>query len=82
MRNSVLNNAENPLNTCQNKGIYKHYISKYKQINSKYIIIWLGTFKYNCTRVQLSNEGGRQLHKIKRSRDKTKIGKEVKSDKE
>ena len=76
MHNSVLSNAENPLNTCQNKGIYKH------SINSKYIIIWLGTFKYNWTRVQLSNEGGRQLHKIKQSRGKTKIGKEIKSDKE
>ena len=46
-------------------------------INPKYIkqwilghfktYIWLGTFRYNCTWVQL----------IKRSRDKTKIDKEI-----
>ena len=41
--------------------------------------IWLGTFRYNCTRCQLNNEGGGggELHEIKWSRDKTKIGKEI-----
>ena len=28
--------------------------------------IWLGTFRYNCTRGELNNEGGGELHEIKR----------------
>ena len=35
----------------------------------------LGTFRYNCARGQLNNEGGGKLYEIKRSRDKTGIGK-------
>ena len=37
--------------------------------------IWLGTFRYNCTQGQLNNEGGGELNEIKRSPDKTEIGK-------
>ena len=69
-----------PLNTCQNKYIYKH------SINPKYIkqwiichfktSIWLGTFRYNCTRSQLNNKGGGELYQIKRSRGKTEIDKD------
>ena len=40
-------------------------------------IYWLGTFRYNCTRGQLNNEEGGELLEIKRSRDKTEIGKEI-----
>ena len=39
--------------------------------------ICLVTFIYNCTRGQLNNEGGGELHEIKWSRDKSKIGKEI-----
>ena len=39
--------------------------------------IRLGTFRYNCTRAQLNNKRGGGLHEIKRSRDKTEIGKEI-----
>ena len=39
--------------------------------------IWLGTFRYNCTRGQLNNEGGGELNEIKRSPDKTEIGKGI-----
>ena len=38
---------------------------------------WLGTFRYNCIRGQLNNEGGGELHEIKQSRDKTEICKEI-----
>ena len=38
---------------------------------------WLETFRYNCTRGQINNEGGVELHEIKRSWDKTKIDKEI-----
>ena len=37
----------------------------------------MGTFRYNCTGGQLSNERGEELHEIKRRRDKTEIGKEM-----
>ena len=33
--------------------------------------------RYNCARCQLNNEGGGDLHEIKRRRDKTEIGKEI-----
>ena len=33
--------------------------------------------RYNCARGQWNNEGDGELHEIKRSRDKTKIGKEI-----
>ena len=33
-------------------------------------------FRCNCARGQLNNEGGGDLHEIKRSQDKTEIGKE------
>ena len=39
--------------------------------------MWLGTFRYNCTRGQLNNKGGEELHEIKQSQDKTEIGKEI-----
>ena len=39
--------------------------------------IWLGTFRYNCTRGQLNNKGGEELHEINQSQDKTEIGKEI-----
>ena len=39
--------------------------------------IWLGTFRYKCTRDQWNNEGRGELHETKRSRDKTVIGKEI-----
>ena len=39
--------------------------------------IWSGTFRYNCTRGQLSNEGGGELHEVKQNRDKMEIGKEI-----
>ena len=32
-------------------------------------------FRYNCARGQLNNEGRGELHEIKRSQDKTEIGK-------
>ena len=38
---------------------------------------YLGTFSYYCTWGRLNNGGGGELHKIKRSRDKTEIGKEL-----
>ena len=41
--------------------------------------ILLKIFRYNCTRGQLNNKGGGQLNEIKQSRDKTEIGKEIKS---
>ena len=63
------------------KCLYKH------SINAKYIkqwlifhfkrYIWLETFRYNCTQSQLNNEGRGELHEVKRSRDKTEIGKEI-----
>ena len=40
------------------------------------MFIWLETFRYNCTRVQLNNKRGGELHEIKR-RGKTEIGKEI-----
>ena len=40
--------------------------------NGKYLSIFLGGF----TRGQLNNEGGGELHEIKRSQDKTEIDKE------
>ena len=40
-------------------------------------LIWLGTFRYNCTRGQLNNEERGELNKIRRSWDKTKIEKEI-----
>ena len=39
--------------------------------------IWLRTFRYNCSRGQLNNEGRRELHEIKQSRDKTEADKEI-----
>ena len=33
--------------------------------------------RYNCARGQWNNEGDGELHEIKRSRDKTEIGKEI-----
>ena len=39
--------------------------------------IWLGTFKYNCSKGQLKNEGRGELHEIKQNRDKTEIDKEI-----
>ena len=39
--------------------------------------ILLGTFRYNCTRGQSNNEGGEELHEIKRRQDKREIGKEI-----
>ena len=39
--------------------------------------MWLGTFRYNCTRGQINNERGGELHEIKPSRDKTETGKEI-----
>ena len=33
-------------------------------------LIWLGTFRYNCTRCQLNNEKRGEIHNIKRSPDK------------
>ena len=39
----------------------------------------LKTFRYNCARGQLNSKGGGQLNEIKQSRDKTEIGKEIKS---
>ena len=44
---------------------------------SLHTYIWLGTFRYNFTRGQLNNEGGRKFHQIKQSRDKTEIDKEI-----
>ena len=38
--------------------------------------IWLETFRCNCTRVQLNNKRGGELHEIKH-RGKTEIGKEI-----
>ena len=35
----------------------------------------LGTSKHNCAQGQLNNEKGGELHEIKRSREKTEIGK-------
>ena len=46
-------------------------------ISFQNVHVWLGTFRYDCTRGQLNNEGGGELHKIKQSRDKTEIGKEM-----
>ena len=40
-------------------------------------MIWLGPFRYNCTRGQLNNEERGELHNIKRSQDKTKVDKEI-----
>ena len=70
-----------PLNTWQNKCIYKH------SVNPKHIkqwityhfktYIWLGVFRYNCTQGQLNNEGEGEHHETKQSRDKTKIGAEI-----
>ena len=40
-------------------------------------LIWLGTFRYNYTRGQLNKKERGELHKINRSRDKTKIDKEI-----
>ena len=37
----------------------------------------IGTFRYNCTRDQLTNEGGGEFNEIKQNRDKTEIGKEI-----
>ena len=37
----------------------------------------LGTFRCNCTLGQLNNEGGGKLHEIKRSQEKTEVGKEI-----
>ena len=39
--------------------------------------IWLGTFRYDCTGGQLNNKKEGELHEIKRSWDKTEIGKEI-----
>ena len=49
--------------------MYKH------SINPKYIK-QLGTFRYNFRRGKLNNEGV-ELHEVKRSWDKTEIGKEI-----
>ena len=40
-------------------------------------LVWSGSFSYNCRRGQLNNEERGELHKIKTSRDKTKIDKEI-----
>ena len=75
---------------CQDVKLFlpKKYIYKHS-INPKYIkqwiiyfkiYIWLGTFRYNCTRGQLNNKGGGELHKIKQSWDKTeKVTNNIKS---
>ena len=78
--NSVLT-RELPPNTCQNKCIYKHsitpkYIKQWITYHFK-TYIWLETFRHNCTPGQLNNERGGELHRIKRSQDKTKIDKEL-----
>ena len=39
--------------------------------------ILLGTFRYNCTRGQLNNEGRGGHQEMKQSRDKTEIDKEI-----
>ena len=39
--------------------------------------IWLWTFRYNSTWVQLNKEGWGELHEIKRGWHKTEIGKEI-----
>ena len=39
--------------------------------------MWLGTFRYNSSQGQLNNKGRGELHKIKQSRDKTEIAKEI-----
>ena len=39
--------------------------------------IRLRTFRNNCTRGQLNNKGGEELHEIKQSRGKAEIGKEI-----
>ena len=39
-------------------------------------LTWLGTSRYNFIQSQLDNQEG-ELHQIKRSREKTKIGKET-----
>ena len=38
-------------------------------------IYMIRNFKKNCTRGQLNNGRGRELHDIKQSRDKTEVGK-------
>ena len=53
-------------------------------MNPKYIKQWIKdhfktymqliNFRYKCTRGQLKNKGGGELHEIKRSQDKTEIG--------
>ena len=61
--------------------IYKHSINpKYMKQRIIYhfkTYTWLGTFRHNCIRSQLNNEGGGELHKIKRSWNKTVITKEI-----
>ena len=44
---------------------------------SLHMYIWLGTFRYNCTRGQLNNEGGRKFHQMQQSRNKTETDKEI-----
>ena len=48
------------------------YIKQWKTYHLKKYI-WLGAFRYNCTRGQLNSEGRGELHKIKRSQNKTEI---------
>ena len=70
-----------PPNTCQNECTYKHsvnpkYIKQWIIYHSK-AYIWLGTFRYCCTRGKLNSKWGGELHEIKQSREITEIGKEI-----
>ena len=73
--------------------IHPEYLPKqvyiYKPKNLEYIKQWikyhfktyisLETLRCNSAQCQLNNEGGGELHQIKRSRAKTEIGKEIRN---
>ena len=67
-----------PNRATHRKCLYKHSINPIyvKQCITYHFkkYVRLGTCKYDCTRGQL-NIGGGQLHEVKRSRDKTELGK-------
>ena len=70
---------EFPPSTGRNRCLQKHsinpiYIQQQMIYHFKTYLCW-GTFIYNSTRGQLNNEGGGELHEVKQSRDKLKIGK-------
>ena len=57
--------------------ISSHFPMKINKRKIRKCFRCLKEFSRRFTRGQLKNEGGRELHEIKRSPDKTEIGKEI-----